>query len=242
MGHGESEADFMNILTAENIVRSFASSAGTVLDGVSLCVQEGDIFVVLGHSGCGKSTLLRVLGGFDAPDAGSVFLDGTPVTKPRRDMVMMFQSFEQLFPWFTLQENLVYALRKTGIMRDKEKAAVRAAEYLQKTGLAGFEHAYPHTLSGGMKQRGALARALCLAPKVLLMDEPFSSLDFLTHKAMQDTLLELQQTTHTTIVLVTHDIDEALRLGHTITVLQRGTKQLCACEKRKESLEGLLTL
>lgn len=230
----------MSLLMANGLVRRFDGTAGTVLDGVSLEVKQGEIFAVLGQSGCGKSTLLRLLGGFDRPDAGDVTLDGAAVTAPRRDLVMMFQSFEQLFPWFTLRENLVYALRKTGVERDKTAANARAVDYLAQTGLSGFEDAYPHTLSGGMKQRGALARALCLRPRVLLMDEPFSSLDFLTRKAMQQTLLELQRTSGTTVVLVTHDIDEAVALGDRVAVLDRREKRLTLCEKNAEKLEALV--
>ena len=227
-------------ITIQNVSRGFPNTP-TVLNNLSGEIPQGGIFVILGHSGCGKSTLLRILGGFDRPDSGRVLLGDEPVTRPRPDMFMMFQSYEQLFPWKTLRGNLVFALQGSGVERDAKKAAARADLYLSKAGLAGYENAYPHTLSGGMKQRGALARALCLAPKVLLMDEPLSSWDFLTRRAMQSLLKELQQEAKTTVVLVTHDIDEAVRIGDTVAMLTPEGK-LTLCEKSIEALEGLLAV
>ena len=231
----------MMMLTAENISRRFAGEAGTVLNRLSFSIPEGEIFAILGKSGCGKTTLLRTLGGFDPPDEGRVLLAGKPVVTPRPDVVMMFQSFDQLFPWYTLRENLAYALQKTGVNHSRTGALEQAGESLRRTGLGGFEDAYPHTLSGGMKQRGALARALCLTPRVLLMDEPFSSLDALTRHSMQELLLSLQRETGLTVVLVTHDTQEALQLGQTITVLRRGASELLPCEKSADALQRLLS-
>lgn len=193
----------------------------TVLSDVTLQVKKEDFLVILGQSGCGKTTLLRLIGGFVKPDRGGVFLDGEPVHKPTAQMIMVFQSFDQLFPWFTLKENITYALKKTKKGKDglgRERTALR---YLDMTGLLEFADSYPHTLSGGMKQRGALARALALEPRVLLMDEPFSSLDYLTRKQAQISLKSLAAANHSTVILVTHDIEEALRLGTRIAVLDR---------------------
>lgn len=231
----------MSRLSANNISRTFQGEAGTVLSDVSMSVQAGELFVVAGKSGCGKSTLLRILGGFDTPDTGEVFLDGQAVTAPQHSQMMVFQSFDQLFPWYTLQQNLVFALGKSGVEKNKAKAKIIAQEYLQKVELLSFANAYPNTLSGGMLQRGALARALCLKPKVLLMDEPFSSLDTITRKTMQDLLLNLKAHTDAAIVLVTHDIDEAVRLADTAWVLRRGEKGLTPCEINAKALEKLLT-
>ena len=229
-----------NALTLRGITRAFSGGV-RVLEQLDLDVPKGGIFVILGHSGCGKSTLLRIMGGFDKADSGSVLLGDDPVTAPRRDIVMMFQSYDQLFPWHTLRGNLLFALREADVEREPQKAKARADEYLYKTGLGGFEDAYPHTLSGGMKQRGALARALCLTPRVLLMDEPFSSLDFLTRRSMQTLLRQLQREAGITVVLVTHDMDEALRIGDTIAVLDQSTGRLILCEKDAAKLEALLT-
>ncbi len=229
-----------NALTLRGITRTFPGGLH-VLNQLDMDVPAGGIFVILGHSGCGKSTLLRIIGGFDKADYGTVLLGRELVTEPRPDMIMMFQSYDQLFPWQTLRGNLVFALQQSGVERDPQKAHACADEYLKKTGLSGFENAYPHTLSGGMKQRGALARALGLAPGVLLMDEPFSSLDFLTRRAMQSLLMQLQREAGITIVLVTHDIEEALRIGDTITALDKTTGRLVACEKDAAKLEAFLT-
>ncbi|MCI8517813.1 MAG: ABC transporter ATP-binding protein [Hungatella sp.] len=197
-----------------------------VLSDVTLQVFEGDFLVILGQSGCGKTTLLRLIGGFLEPDRGEVSLDGEPVRTPSAQMIMVFQSFDQLFPWFTLKENITYALKKAKKGRDKSVREETALGYLDMAGLSGFADSYPHTLSGGMKQRGALARALALEPRVLLMDEPFSSLDYLTRKQAQDALKSLAAANNSTVILVTHDIEEALKLGTRIAVLDRSTHRI----------------
>ena len=214
-----------------------------VLSDVSFSVNEGDFLVILGQSGCGKTTLLRLMGGFLAPDSGSILLDGAPVEKPSGQIVMVFQSFDQLFPWFTLEKNITYALKKakkettaadrrtaawqTASVRQTAAARQEAASrYLSMTGLSEFRNSYPHTLSGGMKQRGALARALALNPRLLLMDEPFSSLDPLTRTQLQASLKELALRNHSTVILVTHDIGEALALGTRIAVLSHRSHRI----------------
>lgn len=235
------------MIICDNVSKCFVgkNQETEVLKKLNLSVKKGEIFVVLGQSGCGKSTLLRLIGGFINPDAGDIFIDGEKVVKPSKNAIMMFQSFDQLFPWFSLKENIVYALNKTGAQRDKLICEKTALKYLEKAGLSGFENAYPHELSGGMKQRGALARALAIEPKVLLMDEPFSSLDYLTRISMRNHVKELQMQTGTTIVLVTHDIEEAAELGDTIAVLGKDGKQVeiiknNRCDNIVDKLKNLL--
>ncbi len=212
------------MLIAKQLSRGFVRQGEWryVLNGLDLAVNEGEFFVILGQSGCGKSTLLRLLGGFDAPDGGSVTLGEAPITVPNKDLMMVFQSFDQLFPWFTLQKNIAYALRKTGVETNATHAAALSQKSLDEVGLGAFAKSYPHQLSGGMKQRAALARALALHPRVLLMDEPFSSLDYLTRQSAQNTLRALWKTSGAAVVLVTHDIEEALCLGQRIAILSGG--------------------
>ncbi|MEG1777663.1 MAG: ATP-binding cassette domain-containing protein [Angelakisella sp.] len=238
------------MLDVRQISRSFTDADKTVsvLDRLDLTVAEGEFFVILGQSGCGKSTLLRILGGFDLPDSGSVTLDGKPVTAPDKSIMMLFQSFDQLFPWFTVRGNITYALKKTGVERRSAPASEIALKGLAEVGLADFADSYPHQLSGGMKQRAALARALALRPRLLLMDEPFSSLDYLTRKNARETLRTLWQSTGISVVLVTHDIDEALDLGTRIAVLDRDSHRLAhsfandgGTPSLKQVLESMLT-
>lgn len=216
------------MLKVENLCKQYGNkeTVHPVLSQVNLSVEEEDFLVILGQSGCGKTTFLRILGGFLSPDAGTVFLDGKSVNKPSCDRIMVFQSFEQLFPWFTLEENILYALKKARGIKDRQAGRKQARQYLEMTGLFQFKDQYPHTLSGGMKQRAALARALALKPRLLLMDEPFSSLDYLTRKQARESLKNLTQANHSTVVLVTHDIEEAMELGTKIAVLDHKTHQI----------------
>ena len=212
-----------------------------VLTEVSLKLQKGERFVLLGRSGCGKTTLLRCMGGFLQPDAGQVILDGAPVEAPGIDRMMVFQDFNQLCPWMTLKKNLTYALKKGRRELSKEERENVAMKFIQMAGLSGFENQYPAALSGGMKQRGALARALALQPKLLLMDEPFSSLDYLSRQTARETVLKLQEQTGCTIFLVTHDLEDAVELGTRIGILDEEAhkvSKIClpAEFKDKESL------
>ena len=197
-----------------------------VLDGVTLSLLEGERFVLLGRSGCGKTTLLRCMGGFLHPDAGEILLQGERVEKPAADRMMVFQDFNQLFPWMTLKKNLTYAIKKANPLVTREERERIAMEFLAAAGLSGFENQYPAELSGGMKQRGALARALAVGPKLLLMDEPFSSLDYLSRMTARKTVLTMAEQTGCTVFLVTHDIDEAVELGTRIGVFDINTHKV----------------
>lgn len=206
------------MLTANKLQKSF--NGQPVLNQISLCVDSGETLAIVGRSGCGKTTLLRILAGFLQPDSGSVLLDGQPSPAPNKDKLMVFQSFEQLFPWLSLRGNIQYALKKTRRELDKHAARRLAMDCLQEMGLAGAEEKYPYQLSGGMKQRGALARAMALSPKVLLLDEPFSSLDIQSRESAHASLRTLKQATGAAIVLVTHDLQEAETLADHILMMK----------------------
>lgn len=194
---------------------------------VSFDVTESDRFVLLGPSGCGKSTLLKAVGGFIHPTEGEILLDGASVKSPAPDRVFVFQEFDQLLPWKTVKDNIVFALTASGKMH-RRPAEERATVLLQKVKLTEFASSFPHTLSGGMKQRAAIARALAMEPRILLMDEPFAALDALTRGQMQDELLQLWSETHFTVLFVTHSISEALRIGTRILVLSAHPGQVRA--------------
>jgi len=185
---------------------------------VGFDVFEADRFVLLGPSGCGKSTLLKAIGGFIAPVEGEIRLDGRAVTAPGPDRIVVFQEFDQLPPWKTVKENVMFPLRASGTLGRRE-AAERAMHYLAKVGLDKFADVHPHQLSGGMKQRVAIARALAMQPRVLLMDEPFAALDALTRRKMQEELLALWDEVRFTLLFVTHSIEEALVVGNRIALL-----------------------
>jgi NitT/TauT family transport system ATP-binding protein len=198
----------------------------TALDGVSLDVRPGEFLCLLGPSGCGKSTLLNILAGFTNADSGEVLVGGNPVSAPGHDRGVLFQT-PNLFPWLTTWQNVLYGPKARGVLTP----AVRdeAAELLETVGLADARDAYPHELSGGMRHRAAFARVLINHPGVLLMDEPFGALDAITRAGMQRFLLELWQRRRTTIVFVTHDVEEAALLGDRVCVLSAppgGTKEV----------------
>ncbi len=185
---------------------------------VSFDVFPADRFVLLGPSGCGKSSLLKAIGGFLPSVSGSITLGGAAVTQPGPDRLMVFQEFDQLPPWKTVLENVMFPLLASG-KAGRAEARERAGYFLAKVGLSAFADAYPHTLSGGMKQRVAIARALAMEPKVLLMDEPFAALDALTRRKMQEELLALWEEVRFTLLFVTHSIEEALVVGSRILLL-----------------------
>jgi len=193
-------------------------------DGKSLAIveidefaaREGEFITLIGPSGCGKSTFLHIMGGFIPPDTGSIRVYGKEVSGPGPDRGMMFQEFA-LFPWKSVAGNIAWGLETQNYSRSEIKETV--GKYLDMMGLSDFQHHYPAELSGGMKQRTALARVLAFDPKVLLMDEPFGALDAQTREVMQEELMNLWERTKKTVVFVTHDIDEAVFLGDRVVVL-----------------------
>jgi NitT/TauT family transport system ATP-binding protein len=189
-----------------------------VIDGLSMSVRPGEILVLTGPSGCGKSTVLRALAGLLLPDDGRVLADGVPLTTTSGDRGMVFQD-NALLPWRTVRSNIELALRLRGEPRATRRAA--AERWIDELGLAGFGNYLPKSLSGGMRQRVQLARGLAGAPRAVMMDEPFGALDTQTRAAMQRLLIDTWRTHPTTIVFVTHDVDEALALGDRIVVLGR---------------------
>jgi NitT/TauT family transport system ATP-binding protein len=185
---------------------------------VGFSVLQADRFVLLGPSGCGKSTLLKAVGGYLQPTEGDIRLKGELITKPGPDRIMVFQEFDQLLPWKTVLENVIFPLKTTRTLNAKA-AEERAMHYIKKVNLTKFAHSYPHTLSGGMKQRVAIARGMAMEPDILLMDEPFAALDALTRTRMQDELLALWDETQFTVLFVTHSIPEAIKIGSRILLL-----------------------
>ncbi len=190
----------------------------TATDKVSFSVNAGDRFVLLGPSGCGKSTLLKAVGGYLSPEEGEIRIKGKRVERPGADRMMVFQEFDQLLPWKTVLENVMFPLLVARKMPRKQ-AEERARAYVEKVHLGKFADSYTHLLSGGMKQRVAIARGMCMEPDILLMDEPFAALDALTRRQMQDELLQLWEETRFTVMFVTHSIAEAIRIGNRILLL-----------------------
>ena len=211
------------LLSVREVTISYPTEAGlfTAVENVTFSVGRGEKFVLLGPSGCGKSTLLKSIAGFMPPARGAVELDGRAVTRPGPDRVVVFQEFDQLLPWKTVLGNVMYPLRVAKRM-DKSAARREAGRFIGMVGLDRFTDTYPHQLSGGMKQRAAIARSLALDPAMLLMDEPFASLDALTRQKMQEELLGIWEATHKTILFVTHSIQEAVILGDRILILSPG--------------------
>ena len=202
------------MLRIEQASKRFES--GTVaLSAIDVALERGEILGIVGTSGSGKSTLLRLVAGLDRPSEGAVLLDGVPVTGPRPELGLVFQE-PRLMPWLTVRENVEFALPDS----PKAERRARAEAALARVDLAGFADALPRALSGGMAQRAAIARALVARPEVLLLDEPFSALDAFTRMALQDHLLEIWRHDRPTLVLVTHDIEEALVLSDRVLVLR----------------------
>ncbi len=197
----------------------------TIVEDINLSIRRGEKFVIIGPSGCGKTTLLKAIGGFLKPRQGSVLVNGTSVKKPGPDRAFVFQDFEQLFAWRTVLGNIVYALQMTKHISQHD-AIEKARFYLNLVDVAGAADKYPHMLSGGMKQRAALARALALEPDILLMDEPFGALDAITRNQLQLELNDIWQRTGVTIILVTHSIQEAVFLGHRVMVMSSSPAQI----------------
>jgi ABC-type nitrate/sulfonate/bicarbonate transport system ATPase subunit len=191
------------------------SRQNLALDTLSLSVTAGEFISIIGPSGCGKSTLLRLIAGLDFPDAGELWVGDDPITGPSAERGLVFQD-PNLFPWLTVSRNIQAGLVARGLLR---KQRPEVDEFMRLVGLEAFADAYPHHLSGGMAQRVALARALINHPKVLLLDEPLGALDAFTRMRMQDEMLRLWQSRRTTMLLVTHDIDEAIYMGDHIVIM-----------------------
>ena len=202
------------MLSISNVDKRYPNGL-LALSGLNLEVAEGEILAIVGGSGCGKSTLLRLISGLDTPTAGTVCLDGTPVREPRPEIGLVFQE-PRLMPWLTIDQNVAFGIRHLPQAEQKS----RVSETLARVGLASHLGHWPRELSGGQAQRVALARALVGRPKVLLLDEPFSALDALTRGDLQDHLLDLWAYDRPTMILVTHDIEEALVLADRIVVMQ----------------------
>ncbi len=203
-------------LAIEDVSKTFQAATGKVLalDHVNLQVNEGEFVCLVGPSGCGKTTLLNIIAGLEKPDNGSVRADGKPVTSPGRDRLVMFQE-PALFPWLDVFGNVLFGLKLKPNLTNKDRRDV-AKYYLELVGLTRFEHANIHELSGGMKQRAALARALAPNPRVLLMDEPFAALDALTREQLYGDLQRIWKERKKTIVFVTHNVREAACLGERV--------------------------
>ncbi len=208
----------MSSVSIQAVSRIFEGHKGQrtqALLPVDFEVRDNDFVTILGPSGCGKSTLLRIVAGLDHATSGRVLLDGVPVEGPGADRGMVFQSYT-LFPWLTIEQNIRFGLRERGMPEAQQKE--RAAYFIAKVGLRGFEQHFPKQLSGGMQQRTAIARALANDPKILLMDEPFGALDNQTRVLMQELLLGIWEAERKTVLFVTHDIDEAIFMANRVAV------------------------
>jgi NitT/TauT family transport system ATP-binding protein len=206
-------------ISLSGVFRSYANSRGSftpALQNIDLEIDQGEFVCIVGPSGCGKSTLLHLLAGLDRPTTGQVMVDGAPVTGPGTDRILLFQELG-LFPWLTVRQNVEFGLKMAGASKDERKE--RARFFLRMVHLSHFEDHYIHQLSGGMKQRVALARSLTLRPKILLMDEPFAALDAQTRDMLHDELERIWKETAPTIVFVTHNVREAVRLGDRVLLM-----------------------
>lgn len=214
----------MPILKIENLSKVFANQDqdNHVLNDVNLEIDNKEFLCVLGPSGCGKTTLLRCIAGFENY-SGSIYVKGQKKQKPDTDRIMVFQDFNQLFPWKTVQANIQYPLKLKGI-KDKEELKRLSDSALAKVRLTGYEKYYPYQLSGGMKQRVAIAKALALKPQIVLMDEPFAALDAMTRRELQNELLKIADEEECTFIFITHNIQESLILGKRIIVFARKGK------------------
>jgi len=199
---------------------AYAGNATTVIQHVSFEVPQGEFLVLLGPSGCGKSTVLNLIAGFELPTRGEVIASGHPVQGAGRDRVVIFQDSDSLYGWLTVLDNVGFPLRVAGVAERERRE--RAAAVLKIVGLAGHEYKYPGQLSGGMKQRVQLARALILDSPILLMDEPFAALDAQTRSILQDELMQLSVKMRRTVLFITHDIGESILLGDRIGIMRAG--------------------
>lgn len=217
-------------LKVDHVSREFNVLAGNgsatketfcVFENVAFDVYEGEFLTMIGHSGCGKSTLLNVMAGFDKPTLGGVIIDGKQVDTPGLDRMVVFQSFA-LMPWLSAFENVRVAVESAYPKWSRDEIRKHTQKYIDKMGLTGSERKRPAMLSGGMRQRVGLARAFCVDPKILLLDEPFAQIDALTRGVIQDELMRMWEETNSTVFMVTHDVDEAILLSDRIALMSNG--------------------
>jgi sulfonate transport system ATP-binding protein len=215
VSRGGSEASSLSVRDVRKVFQTTNGASLRALEGVSLDVQPGELVSLIGPSGCGKSTLLRLIAGLDEPTSGELRIGNEPIAGPSAERGLMFQD-PNLFPWLSVRRNIQAGLVARGVLRERRH---EVEEFMRLMGLEAFSHAYPHQLSGGMAQRAALARALVNHPKVLLLDEPLGALDQFTRMRMQDEVLRVWEARGTTMVLVTHDIDEAIYMSDRIALM-----------------------
>lgn len=208
----------MSMLEAKDLCVRYTAKTGTItaMDNVSLNIEEGEFVCLLGPSGCGKSTFLNIVAGFLKPTSGEIRLDGKVITKPGRERGVVFQE-HALFPWLTIKENILFGLKIRSV--SKQEQAEELDRYLDIMGLMQFKNSFPKELSGGMRQRTSIARALANKPRMLLMDEPFSALDEQTRRKLQDELIKIWGQEKVTVLFITHSIDEALILADKVVVM-----------------------
>ncbi|MBD6615962.1 ATP-binding cassette domain-containing protein [Komarekiella sp. 'clone 1'] len=212
-----------NFLVIEGVSKIYPTSEGphTVLDGVDLKVREGEFVCIIGHSGCGKSTLLNMISGFNTPTDGVVLLQDKPITEPGPDRMMVFQNY-CLLPWLSVFDNVYLAVDSVFPKKPQAEKRAIAREHLAMVGLTEAADKKPNQLSGGMKQRVAIARALSIRPQVLILDEPFGALDAITREELQEELLQIWREHQVTVLMITHDIDEALFLADRVVMMTNG--------------------
>ncbi len=207
-----------NLIEITSVDRSYVDTGDNTIEAlreIDLSVRKGEFISIIGPSGCGKTTLLRLIAGLDRPESGKITLEGAEITGPGPNLGYVFQQ-GSLFPWLTVEKNIAVGLKARGVYQ-KNKADV--SRFIELVGLGGFEKSYPHQISGGMAQRVAIARALINRPAALLLDEPMGALDAFTRADLQDKLLELWKQDSTTMILVTHDVDEAVYLSDRIVIM-----------------------
>ena len=211
-------------LEITNLTKIFddAEADEVIIEDLNLSVDKNEFLCILGPSGCGKTTMLRCIAGFEN-FKGTVKINGIERVKPGTDRIMVFQDFNQLFPWKTVEKNIQYPLKLKGI-KDKKELDEITKDVLKKVKLTGYEKKYPHQLSGGMKARVAIAKALALKPEIILMDEPFAALDAMTRNNLQSELLTISTEENCTIIFITHNIQEAIVLGTRVIVMAKGGK------------------
>lgn len=219
------------VLKIRNLSKTYDGQNATdaILHNINLTVYENEFICILGPSGCGKSTMLRCIAGFESFE-GTIECNGKLTTAPSSDRIMVFQDYNQLFPWKTVEKNIQYPLKIKGI-KDKAELKRLSDEYLHKVGLDGYQKYYPHELSGGMKQRVAIAKALALKPEIILMDEPFAALDAITRNNLQRELYRISTEEKVTVMFITHNIQEALTLGTRILLMSRRNGQIVIDEE-----------